>query len=64
VRYWLMRPDPAAAAAGAGFIPGDEIDAVRWLPLDDAATLLTYPLDRDVLASAAEALAAEAPAAR
>jgi 8-oxo-dGTP diphosphatase len=63
VRYWLMRPDPAAAAAGAGFIPGDEIDAVRWLPLDDAATLLTYPLDRDVLASAAEALAAEAPAA-
>jgi 8-oxo-dGTP diphosphatase len=63
VRYWLMRPDPAAAAAGAGFIPGDEIDAVRWLPFDDAATLLTYPLDRDVLASAAEALAAEAPAA-
>lgn len=55
VRYWLMRPGPGAAGGG-DFRPGDEIDAVRWLPLPEAAAALTYPLDREVLAAAAAAL--------
>ena len=43
VRYWSMTP------AGGDFTPTDEVDEVRWLPVDAAASLLTYPRDRDVL---------------
>jgi 8-oxo-dGTP diphosphatase len=43
VRYWAMTP-----AAGE-FTPTDEVDEVRWLPIDMARSLLTYPRDRAVL---------------
>ncbi len=43
VEYW-------SAHAGEGsFSPGDETDELRWLPPDDAAALLSYDSDRDVL---------------
>jgi 8-oxo-dGTP diphosphatase len=44
VRYWLMdveHDDP--------FVPNDETDELRWVPLDDAMQLLTYHRDREVL---------------
>ena len=43
VRYWLL-----AATAGA-FEPNDEVDEIRWVPLDEATKLLTYHHDRDLL---------------
>ena len=43
VRYWRMR-------AGEGvFVPGDEVDEVRWLPPVEARRLLTYDHDRALL---------------
>jgi 8-oxo-dGTP diphosphatase len=41
VRWWLMEA-VATAARGAD----DEVDDVRWVALDEAAGLLTYPHDR------------------
>jgi 8-oxo-dGTP diphosphatase len=43
VRYWAMTP------AEGEFTPTDEVDEVRWLPVDVAASLLSYPRDRAVL---------------
>jgi 8-oxo-(d)GTP phosphatase len=40
VRYWLMRP-----MAGS-FAPSQEVDEVRWLPLDKAEAQLSYEHDR------------------
>ena len=31
------------------FVPNDEVDEVRWLPPADAAELLTYEHDRELL---------------
>ena len=45
VRYWLMTP-----LAGS-FWPHAEVDEVRWLGFDEAASLLSYDRDQDVLAS-------------
>jgi 8-oxo-dGTP pyrophosphatase MutT (NUDIX family) len=45
VRYWLMEPVAGEAA------PQNEVDAVRWLPLEQAAALLSYDRDRTVLSS-------------
>ncbi|MFC5140396.1 NUDIX domain-containing protein [Actinomycetospora rhizophila] len=43
VEFW-------AARAGAGeFVPGDETDELRWLAPADAAPLLTYASDREVV---------------
>ena len=50
VRYWVMKP------LCGSFTPHDEIDETRWLPRDDAARLLSYDRDRDVLASLDERL--------
>ena len=47
VRYWLMEADEAGP-----FLPNEETDELRWLPLDEAMRLLTYDRDRDVLAGA------------
>lgn len=47
VRYWAMTP------AGGVFRPSDEVDQVRWLPVDAAASQLSYPRDRAVLAALA-----------
>jgi 8-oxo-dGTP pyrophosphatase MutT (NUDIX family) len=44
VRYWLMEVE-----ADTGFVPSDEVDELRRLPLDDALALLTYDRDHDVL---------------
>ena len=47
VRYWLMEVehDP-------GFVPNDEVDELRWVPLEEAPALLTYPRDAEILGSA------------
>jgi 8-oxo-dGTP diphosphatase len=46
VRYWLMEVehDP-------GFVPNDEVDELRWVPVDEAQALLTYPRDAEILRS-------------
>jgi len=45
VRYWLMTP------VEGRFTPTREIDEIRWLPPEQAAELLTWERDRDVLRS-------------
>jgi len=45
VRYWLMEPDDEPGS----FEPNDEVDEVRWVALEEAAELLTYDRDREVL---------------
>jgi len=47
VRYWRME-----AVEDLGFTPNDEVDEVRWLPADEAAELLSYERDREVLLAA------------
>ena len=45
VRYWAMEP-----RSGAGtFTPNDEIDEIRWLPVDEAVAQLSYEHDRPVV---------------
>jgi 8-oxo-dGTP diphosphatase len=44
VRYWRMEP-----VATSPFVPNDEVDALRWLRTDEAATLLSYDGDRRLL---------------
>lgn len=44
-RYWAME------VVGGAFAPNDEVDAVRWTPIDQAATLLTYDHDAVVVAA-------------
>lgn len=46
VDYWSMR-----AAADGGFQPDTEVDEVRWLPVDDAVRLVSYPHDAEVIAA-------------
>ncbi len=43
VRYWVMEPGDGA------FVPGDEVDELRWLALDEVAPVLTYDHDRALL---------------
>jgi 8-oxo-dGTP pyrophosphatase MutT (NUDIX family)/phosphohistidine phosphatase SixA len=43
VHFWAMR------AVGGGFSPGQEVDELRWLPLDQANELVTRATDREVL---------------
>ena len=43
VRYWAMTP-----VAGR-FTPTDEVDEIRWLPVEAAKSVLTYERDRPVL---------------
>jgi 8-oxo-dGTP diphosphatase len=47
VRYWLMEVE-----ADPGFEPNDEVDELRWLSPADAAALLTYDRDKEVLSAA------------
>ena len=44
VRYWQMEVDE-----DPGFEPNDEVDELRWLPMAEAAELLTYERDRGLL---------------
>lgn len=46
VRYWSM-----VVAADAGFEPNDEVDERRWVSVPEAAGMLSYARDRDVLDS-------------
>ncbi|MFL6128776.1 MAG: NUDIX hydrolase [Mycobacteriales bacterium] len=47
VDYWAMTA--AEETAGVGFTPTHEVDAMRWLPAEEAADRLTYPRDRALL---------------
>jgi 8-oxo-dGTP diphosphatase len=38
------------AAEGGFFTPNDEVDELRWLNLEDASGLLTYPRDGELVA--------------
>jgi 8-oxo-dGTP diphosphatase len=44
VAYWVM------TAESGIFTPNAEVDEMRWLSLDDAGRLLTYPRDRELIA--------------
>jgi 8-oxo-dGTP diphosphatase len=46
VRYWLMEP------GDGGFAPHDEVDELRWVTLDEADELLTYPHDKELIRKA------------
>lgn len=43
VWYWT------AEVTGGEFVPNDEVDEIRWLPIDQARDLLSYDLDAGVL---------------
>jgi 8-oxo-dGTP diphosphatase len=45
VRYWCMTP-----VEQGKWEPNDEVDETRWIPVAQAATLLTYDADRDLVA--------------
>ena len=45
VRYWAMEP------RSGSFTPHAEVDEARWLPRSEAAAVLSYARDREVLAS-------------
>lgn len=46
VRYWEMTP-----IGERPFVANDEIDALLWLPPDQASAKLSYPYDAAVLAN-------------
>ncbi|WJY67931.1 Putative mutator protein MutT4 [Corynebacterium auris] len=46
VYYWT------GEVTGGEFVPNDEVDEIRWLPIEEAKELLTYDLDREVLEKA------------
>ena len=48
VRYWQMTPTAGQLA------PADGVDDARWVSAADAAALLTYPRDRELLARLVE----------
>ena len=50
VRYWAME------VTGGEFQANSEVDELRWLPLDEAADLLSYGRDREILRRAEGAL--------
>jgi 8-oxo-dGTP pyrophosphatase MutT (NUDIX family) len=43
VRYWTM------TATDGEFTPTQEVDELRWVPLEEAAGLLSYQHDRELL---------------
>jgi 8-oxo-dGTP pyrophosphatase MutT (NUDIX family) len=44
VAYWVMVP------LNGAFSPNDEVDELRWLELERASHLLSYPRDRELVA--------------
>jgi 8-oxo-dGTP pyrophosphatase MutT (NUDIX family) len=46
VEYWLMQP------GGGDFVPSTEVDELAWMSPQDAAGLLSYLHDRELLTSA------------
>ncbi len=51
VRYWAM------TATGGDFTATDEVDEVRWVPLEEAGSLLSYARDTDVVEALRRAVA-------
>jgi 8-oxo-dGTP diphosphatase len=49
VRYFLMTP-------GGDAVARNEVDELRWVPVADAPELLTYPYDRELLATASDTI--------
>jgi 8-oxo-dGTP pyrophosphatase MutT (NUDIX family) len=49
VRYWVMPAPEGADAAVAAAVPNPEVDELRWLAPAEAARLLTYVHDRELL---------------
>lgn len=47
VEYWTAAPGP-----DEGFTPDDEIDQIRWVSLNQAQSMLTYPRDLDLVRQA------------
>ena len=45
VCYWVMRP------LDGGFQPTLEVDRLRWVRIDEALSLLSYPIDRALLSA-------------
>ncbi len=45
VRYWAM------TVVGGGFQANDEVDEMRWLPVEQAMATLTYARDHPVVSS-------------
>jgi 8-oxo-dGTP diphosphatase len=50
VRYWAMRP------VDGEFRQNDEVDGIRWVRIEDAASRLTYDHDLPLLARILELL--------
>ena len=50
VRWWLMQPVAIDVRE-----PDDEVDEVRWVPLDEAEALLSYAHDRSLVAALVDA---------
>jgi 8-oxo-dGTP diphosphatase len=48
VRYWLMQPEDGDAP----FIPNDEVDEMRWVDVETAVGLLSYPHDAELVRAA------------
>ena len=48
VRYWQMTP------IGSTLAPANEVDDARWVSLEEAPALLTYPRDVELLERLAE----------
>ena len=46
VDWWLMEP------LGGDFEPNDEVDEIRWIPVDNARELLTHGDDFDLIEQA------------
>jgi 8-oxo-dGTP diphosphatase len=44
VAYWVMAPQSGS------FAPNAEVDEMRWVTLDEASRLLSYPRDRELVA--------------
>jgi len=43
VRYWAMD------GAEGDFQPNDEVDELRWVPVDEAKAMLSYDFDRELI---------------
>lgn len=44
VRFWAMQP------LGGAFTPSAEVDRIRWVRIDEVASVASYPGDADVVA--------------
>lgn len=51
VRWWVMTPrDPERPLAE--FVPGDEVDELRWCGEEEAVALVDYPADAALIREA------------